>query len=134
MYTVSKMRTPAIPRWFSKKWLFGFFIFVKQLASQNNFLVKSELSLTTYLFLVSINQHHYNHDRFSKILRSFCRSRNWWIIIVFFQTTVSSLRYFIKKYGDLLQPFSCDHISKILRIFYASQKSWIIVLFLQHML
>ncbi len=41
-----------IPRWFSKKWLFDFFILEKQLTSQNIFLVKSKLSLTTYLFLV----------------------------------------------------------------------------------
>ena len=47
-----KSCTPAIPRWFPKKWLFGFFILEKQLASQNLFLEKSELSLTTYLFLV----------------------------------------------------------------------------------
>ncbi len=49
---VSKMQTLAIPHWFPKKWLFGFFILEKQLASQNIFLVKSVLSLTTYLFLV----------------------------------------------------------------------------------
>ncbi len=49
---VSKMQTPAKPRWFSKKWLFGFFIFEKQLASQIIFLVKSKLSLTTYLSLL----------------------------------------------------------------------------------
>ncbi len=49
---VSKMRTLAIPYWFPKKWLFGFFILEKQLPSQNIFLVKAELSLTTYLFLV----------------------------------------------------------------------------------
>ncbi len=47
-----KSCTLAIPRWFPKKWLLGFFILEKQLASQNLFLVKSELSLTTYLFLV----------------------------------------------------------------------------------
>ncbi len=49
---VSKMWTPAIPLWFPKKWLFGFFILEKQLSSQNIFLVKSKLSITTYLFLV----------------------------------------------------------------------------------
>ena len=49
---VSKMQTPTIPLWFPKKWLFGFFILEKQLTSQNIFLVKSELSLTTYLFLL----------------------------------------------------------------------------------
>ncbi len=43
---------PAIPLWFPKKWLFCFFILKKQLASQNLFLVKSKLSITTYLFLV----------------------------------------------------------------------------------
>ena len=41
---------PAIPLWFPKKWQFGFFILKKQLASQNKFLVKSELSITIYLF------------------------------------------------------------------------------------
>ncbi len=35
-----------------KKWLFGFFFLEKQLASQNIFLIKSEVSITTYLFLV----------------------------------------------------------------------------------
>jgi hypothetical protein len=42
----------AIPLWFPKKWLFGFFILKKQLASQNMLLRKSKLSITTYLFLV----------------------------------------------------------------------------------
>ena len=46
-------------------------------------------------------------------------------------TTVSDLQYFLKKYQDLFQPFSCDCFSKISRIFYSSRKSWIIVLFLQ---
>ncbi len=49
---VSKMRTPAIPLWFPKKWLFVFFILEEQLSSQYMFLVKFELSITTYLFLV----------------------------------------------------------------------------------
>ena len=49
---VSIMQTPAIPLWFPEKWLFSFFILEKQLASQNIFLVKSELSIITYLFLV----------------------------------------------------------------------------------
>ncbi len=41
---------PAIPLWFPIKWLFGFFILKKQLASQNMFLVKFELFITIYLF------------------------------------------------------------------------------------
>ncbi len=49
---VSIMQTPAIPLWFPKKWLFGFFILKKQLASQIMFLVKSKLSITTHLFFV----------------------------------------------------------------------------------
>ncbi len=43
---------PAVPLWLPKKWLLDFFILKKQLASQNMFLVKSDLSITTYLFLV----------------------------------------------------------------------------------
>ncbi len=51
-YLTINIGNPAIPLWFPKKWLFGFFIKKKQLASQNMFLIKSELSITTYLFLV----------------------------------------------------------------------------------
>ncbi len=47
-----KMRTPAITLWFPEQCLFGFFVLEKQLASQNMFLVRSELSFTAYLFLV----------------------------------------------------------------------------------
>ncbi len=47
---VSKMQTPAITLWFPKKCLFGFFILEKQLASQNIFLVRFELSISAYLF------------------------------------------------------------------------------------
>ncbi len=47
---VSKMQTLAILLWFPKKWLFGFFILEKQLSSQ--YMLKSELSITTYLFLI----------------------------------------------------------------------------------
>ncbi len=108
--------------------------------SRNNLLAKTyflwnpNFLLLHVSFFFSINQHHYNHDHFSKISRSFCGIRNWWIIIVFFKTTVSNLQYFLKKYRDLLQPFHCNCFSKISRIFYASRKSWIIVLFLQRTL
>ncbi len=107
------------------------------LFSRNNSLAKTCFSwnpnflLLHISFFFSINQHRHNHDLFSKISRSFCGSRNWWIIIVFFKTIVSSLRYYLKKYWDLLQPFHCNRFSKISRIFYASRKLWIIVLFLQ---
>ncbi len=49
---MSKMRTRAITLWFPKQCLLGFFILEKQLASQDMFLVRSELSITAYLFLV----------------------------------------------------------------------------------
>ena len=65
-----KLCTPAIPLWFPKKWLFGFFILEKQLASQNIFLVKSNFLLQHISFLFSINQHRYNHDHFWKISRN----------------------------------------------------------------
>ncbi len=60
------------------------------LFSRNNSLAKTHFLwnpnflLLHISFLFSINQHHYNHDHFSKISRSFCGSRNWWIIIVLF--------------------------------------------------
>ncbi len=49
---VSKMQTPAITLWFPEQCLLGFFILEKQLASQDMFLIRSELSITAYLFLV----------------------------------------------------------------------------------
>ncbi len=47
-----KMQTPAITLWFPEQCLLGFFILEKQLASQDMFLIRSELSITAYLFLV----------------------------------------------------------------------------------
>ncbi len=52
MWNCVKMRTPAIPLWFPEQCLLGFFILEKQLASQDMFLIRSELSITAYLFLV----------------------------------------------------------------------------------
>ncbi len=49
---VSKMQTPAITLWFPEQCLLGFFILEKQLDSQNVFLIRSELSITAYLFRV----------------------------------------------------------------------------------
>ncbi len=46
------MQTPASTLWFPEQCLLGFFILEKQLASQNVFLIRSELSITKYLFLV----------------------------------------------------------------------------------
>jgi hypothetical protein len=47
-----KMQTPAITLWFLEQCLLGFFILEKQLTSQDMFLIRSELSITAYLFLV----------------------------------------------------------------------------------
>ncbi len=41
-----KMQTPAITLWFPEQCLLGFFNLEKQLASQDMFLVRSELSIT----------------------------------------------------------------------------------------
>jgi hypothetical protein len=49
---MSIMQTPAITLWFPEQGLLGFFILEKQLASQDMFLIRSELSITAYLFLV----------------------------------------------------------------------------------
>ncbi len=112
MYTVSKMRTLAIPRWFSKN------DYSVSLFSRNNSLAKTyflwnpSFLLLHISFFFYINQHCYNHDHFSKISRSFCESRNWWIIIVFFKTTVSDLRYFLKK---ILRPFPTFPLQSFLK-------------------
>ncbi len=124
------MQTPAITLWFPKQCVLGFFILEKQLASQNMFFVRSELSITVYL-LYCIKLHHYSIYRFSKISRPFCESRNWWIIVVFLQSNNLTITIISQKYRELLQPYSHDCFSKISRTFYASRKSWIIVVFLQ---
>ncbi len=49
---VSIMQTPAITLWFPEQCLLGFFILEKQLTSQDMFLIRSELSITVYFFLV----------------------------------------------------------------------------------
>ncbi len=46
------MQTPAITLWFPEQCLLGFFILKKQLTSQDLFLIRSELSITAYPFLV----------------------------------------------------------------------------------
>jgi hypothetical protein len=46
------MQTPAITLCFPEQCLLGFVILEKKLASQDMFLVRSELSITAYLFLV----------------------------------------------------------------------------------
>ncbi len=127
-----KSCTPAIPLWFPKKWLFGFFILEKQLASQymflvksvsffilekqlasqNIFLVKSELFLQHISFLFSINQRRYNHNCFSKISRSFCGSRNWWIIVVILED--NSLRFTILS-QKILRPFPTFQLRSFLK-------------------
>ncbi len=44
----------------------------------------------TFYYCVSlfciVDLHPYSHYHFSKILRPFCASRNWWIIVVFLQS------------------------------------------------
>jgi hypothetical protein len=79
---------------FEEKFLLGFFILQKQLPNQGIFLMRSELSITAYLFLALygsttlqsqsflknienflcnyklVKQQPYNHDSFSKMLRA----------------------------------------------------------------
>jgi hypothetical protein len=68
---VSIMQTPAILLWFPEKWLFGFFILEKQFASKNMFLVRSELSITTYIFLVFYRSTSLQSRSFLKIIETF---------------------------------------------------------------
>ncbi len=100
--------------------LLGFFILEKQLASQNVFLIRFELSITAYL-LYYIDLHLYSHYCFSKISRPFCASRNWWTIVVFLQRNSLTIMIVSQKYRELLQPYSHDCFAKILRTFCASR-------------
>jgi hypothetical protein len=125
------MQTQAITLWFPEQCLLGFFILEKQLASQDMFLIRSKLSITAYLFLYCIDLHPYSHYNFSKILRPFGASRNWWIIIVFLQSNILTITIVSQKYWDLLQPHSNYHFSKILQTFFTSRNLWIIVVFRQ---
>ncbi len=117
------MRTLAITLSFPEHFLLGFFILEKQLASQDIFLIRSELSITVYLFLVNcIDLHPYNHYHFSKISRSFCTNRNWGIIIVFLQCNSLTITMVSQKYLDLLQPYSNDRFSKNIKNFLCKWK------------
>ncbi len=94
------------------------------------FLVKSKLSITTYLFLVFYRLTSLQSQSFPKISTPFCISRNWWIMVVFLQRNSLTITIVSQKYPDLLQPISQYCFSKILRTFYASRKSLIILVFL----
>jgi hypothetical protein len=121
---MSKMQTPAITLWFPEQCLLGFFIFKKQLASQNMFLTRSKLSnflLLLISFLYYIDLHPYSHYCFSKISRPFCVSRNWWINVVFLKCNSLTITIVSQKYWDLLQLYSHDHFAKISRAFFASR-------------
>ncbi len=124
---MSKMQTLAITLWFLEQCLLGFFILAKQLASQDMFLVRSELSITAYLFLVL-----YRSTSLQSLL--FLVSRNWWIIVVFLESNSLTITIVSQKYRELLQPYSHEHFSKIFRTFCASRKNWMIIVFLQRTL
>ncbi len=98
------------------------FIWKKQLASQDMFLVRFKLSITAYLFLVLYRSTSLTHYRFSKIWRPFCASWYWWIIIVFLQRNSLTIAIVSQKYRDLLQPYSNDRFSKNIKNFHASRK------------
>ncbi len=70
-YLRINIENPAILLWFHKKWLFSFFIIKKHLASQNMFLIKSELSITSYLFLVFYRSTTLHSRSFLKNINNF---------------------------------------------------------------
>ncbi len=105
--------------------------------------IESELSITTYLFLVFYRStslqsqnnktfsflllrisffysidiiHLHSHDRFSKISTTFWVSTNRWIVVVFLEDNSLKITILLQKKRDLFQPFTCDHFSKISRI------------------
>ncbi len=66
-----KMWTPVITLWFPEQSLLGFFILEKQLASHNMFLIRSELSITAYLFLVLYRSTSLQSLSFLKNIKTF---------------------------------------------------------------
>jgi hypothetical protein len=128
---VSKMRALATTHWFPEQCLLGFFTLEKQLASQDMFLIRSNLSITAYLFLVLYRSISLQSLSFLKISRPFCASRNWWIIVVFLQRNSLTITIVSQKYWDHLQPYSNNWFSKNGKNFLCNRKQWIIVVFLQ---
>ncbi len=97
---MSKMQTPAITLWFPEQCLLGFFIFEKQLTSQDMFLIRSELSITAYLFLVLYRSTSLQSLSFLKNFETFlCKSK------------------FVNNPSipSTQQPYNHDSFSKILR-------------------
>jgi hypothetical protein len=70
-----------------RKFLLGFFILQKQW--NPNFL------LLCISFLICMDLQPYSQDRFSKISRTFFASRNYWIIVVFLQSTLKEKLPFV---------------------------------------
>ncbi len=101
----------------------GFFILQKQLARQGMFLIRSNISITAYLFLVLYRStlQPYSRNHFSKILRPFCASMNKWIIVVFLQRTLKEKLPFILINTLLL------HIS-LLALTHPQTEKWIYLL------
>ncbi len=69
-----------------------------------------------------IDLNPYNHYCFSKILRPFCASRNWWIIVVFLQSNSLTITIVSQKYRELLQPYNNDCFSKNIKNFLCKWK------------
>jgi hypothetical protein len=114
--------TPAITRWFPEQWLLGFFILEKQLASQDMFLIRSELSITVYLFLVLYRSTSLQSLSFLKHIETFlCKYKLVNIIVVFLQSNSVTITIVSQKYRGLLQPYSHDRSSKTSRTFCASR-------------
>ena len=95
-----KMQTPAITLRFPEQCLLGFFILEKQLASQDMFLIRSELSIIAYLFLVLYRSTSLQSLMFLNNIKSFlCK----WELVNNCSTPSTQ------------QPYNHDSFSKILR-------------------
>ena len=68
---------------------------------RNNSITKVYFSWDPSFLILLISLLHcmdlqpYSHDHFSKILRTFFASRNWWIIVVFLQCTLKEKSLFV---------------------------------------
>ncbi len=108
---MSKMRTLVITLWFHEKCLSRFFIFEKQLASQK------------YVCCKIIQP--YSHNRFSKMLRTFCANRNSWVscVSLWIKTNTNSCTYLVyDTVVRLCQFFCCGRQANLvqLTLFYST--------------
>ncbi len=107
--------------WFPEQCLLSLLILEKQPASPNMFLIRSKLSITTYLFLVLYRSTSLQSLLFLKSIETFlCKKKLANNCSIPCNSLI--IKMVSQQYQDLLQPYNHNRFSKILRTFCASRK------------